>query len=137
MNNAPQIFHNKADCKTNFISYPNELFAAINNIFSRTESIVLLTWLGCKGDGSFSPNISYMLKMTGIKTAENYYRIKRDLIGTKYVEESEGGAIHINTEEIISAWQNGIAKQDRKKEREQEREKRKKPKANRNPDSGV
>lgn len=122
MYKAPQIFHDKPEkVNTSFLMYPNSLFAAINNIFSRNEAIVLLTWLGCKGDGSFSPNISYILKMTGIKTPENYYRIKRDLIKSQYVEEDEQGAIYINTEKIIEAWENGTTKSDRKKEREEKK----------------
>ena len=120
---APQIFHDKEDKPPNFVMYPNDLFAAINNIFSRNEAIVLLTWLGCKGDGSFSPNISYILKMTGINTAENYYRIKKDLTSSIYVEEEDGN-IHIDTNKIIKAWKNGTTKEDRKKEREESKKKR-------------
>ena len=127
MQNIPQIFHDKEDKPPNFVMYPTDLFAAINNIFSRNEAIVLLTWLGCKGDGSFSPNISYILKMTGINTAENYYRIKKDLTSSVYVEEEDGN-IHINTDKIIKAWKNGTTKEDRKKEREESKKKRfKKP----------
>lgn len=117
---APQIFHNKEERpQNNFILYPNDLFAAINTIFSGSEAIVLLTWLGCKGDGSFSPNISYMLKLTGISKAENYYRVKRNLLNSSYVEEGDDGSIHIDTTKIINAWKNGITKTDRKKEKKQ------------------
>ena len=126
MYSAPQIFHNKQDKPSSFIMYPNDLFAAINNIFSRNEAIVLLTWLGCKGDGSFSPNISYILKMTGINTAENYYRIKKDLTSSAYIEEGEDGNIYIDTNKIIQAWKDGITKEDRKKEREESKKKRSK-----------
>lgn len=123
---APQIFHDKIEApKNNFVLYPNDLFAAINNIFSPNEATVLLTWLGCKGDGSFVPNISYMLKVTGISTAENYYRIRRGLVDSKYIEEDEEGNIHIDTMKIIQDWEDGVTKADRKKERE-----KKKPKSN-------
>lgn len=115
MYKVPQIFHDKQDIKNNFVMYPNELFSAINNLFSGNEAIVLLTWLGCKGDGSFSPNISYMLKMTGISSPENYYRIKRNLIKSKYVEEDEDGNIHIDTGQIVESWKSGISKSNRKK----------------------
>lgn len=118
MYKAPQIFHDKEEKpKNNFVLFPNDLFAAINNMFSGNEATVLLTWLGCKGDGSFSPNISYILKTTGISTPENYYRIKRDLIGSKYVEEDEDGNIHIDTARIIKAWMDGATKADRRKEK--------------------
>lgn len=128
MQNIPQIFHDKKDKPPTFVMYPNDLFAAINNIFSRNEAIVLLTWLGCKGDGSFSPNISYILKMTGINTAENYYRIKKDLTSSSYVEEGEDGNIYIDTNKIIKSWRNGTTKEDRKKEREESKKRRaKKP----------
>lgn len=114
MYKAPQIFHDKSDKEKQFVMYPNNLFEAINNMFTRNEAIVLLTWLGCKGDGSFSPNISYMLKMTGINSPENYYRIKRNLIKTKYVDEGEYGSIYIDTNKIIEDYKNGINKSNRK-----------------------
>jgi hypothetical protein len=115
MYKVPQIFHDKEDVKTNFVMYPSDLFSAINNLFSGNEAVVLLTWLGCRGDGSFSPNISYMLKMTGISSPENYYRIKRNLIKTKYVEEDEYGNIHIDTTQIIESWKSGVSKAKPKK----------------------
>ena len=124
MYQSPQVFHDKEDKPSKFIMYPNDLFSAINNIFSRNEAVVLLTWLGCKGDGSFSPNISYILKMTGINTAENYYRIKKDLTSSIYVEEDEEGNIYIDTNKIIQAWKKGVTKEDRKKEREESKRQR-------------
>lgn len=124
MYNCPQVFHDKEDVKSNFVMYPSDLFAAINNIFSRNEAIVLLTWLGNKGDGSFSPNIQYIMNMTGIRTPENYYRIKRDLLGSKYVAENEYGGIHVDTTAIVSDWKQGVSKQDRKQEREASRQRR-------------
>jgi len=124
---SPKVFHNKEpQPKSNYVLYPNELFSAINNIFSRNESLVLLTWLGGKGDGSFTPNINYILKMTGIKTAENYYRIKKDLVTSKYAYEDEEGCIHVYVDNILDDYKNGISKTDRKKEREKSKEKRKK-----------
>lgn len=122
---APQIFHDKEETpKKSFVLYPNDLFAAINTIFSGSEAIVLLTWLGCKGDGSFSPNISYILKMTGISKAENYYRVKRNLANSPYVSEDEHGNIYVNTVKIVEAWKNGVTKTDRKKEKKEERQSR-------------
>lgn len=124
---APQIFHDKEETpKNNFILYPNDLFAAINTIFSGNEVIVMLTWLGCKGDGSFAPHISYMLKMTGISKAENYYRIKRNLVNSPYVSEDENGNIYIDTVKIIEAWKNGVTRTERKKEKKEERQSRSK-----------
>jgi hypothetical protein len=122
---SPQIFHDKVEKpKNNFILYPNDLFSAINTIFSGSEAIVLLAWLGCKGDGSFAPNISYILKLTGISKAENYYRVKRDLVNSPYVEEDEEGNIHVDTAKIISAWKSGTTKANRKEEKRKERESR-------------
>ena len=63
---APQIFHDKEDKPSNFVMYPTDLFAAINNIFNGNEAKVMLTLLGCKGDGSFSPSLTYMQKMAGM-----------------------------------------------------------------------
>lgn len=121
-----QIFHDKEEKpKSNFILYPNDLFSAVNTIFSGSEAIVLLAWLGCKGDGSFSPNISYILKLTGISKPENYYRVKRNLVNSPYIEEDEDGNIHIDTTKIISAWKNGVTKANRKEEKKKERANRK------------
>lgn len=103
---SPQVFHDKEDRPKSFVMYPTELFSAINNLCSGNETKVLLTLLGCKGDGSFSPNISYMLKTTGINSPENYYRVKKDLARAKYVEEDKNGNIYINTAQIIEAWKN-------------------------------
>ncbi len=120
MYKSPQIFHDKIEKpKNNFVLYPNDLFAAINTMFSGTESAVLLAWLGCKGDGSFAPNISYILKLTGISKPENYYRVKRELIKTPYVSEDEDGNIHIDTTKIVEAWKSGVTRANRKEERKQ------------------
>ena len=120
MYKSPQIFHDKIEKpKNNFVLYPNDLFAAINTMFSGTESAVLLAWLGCKGDGSFAPNISYILKLTGISKPENYYRVKRELIKTPYVSEDEDGNIHIDTTQIVEAWKSGMTKAQRKEKRKQ------------------
>jgi len=119
-----QIFHDKEEKpKNNFILYPNDLFSAVNAIFSGREAIVLLAWLGCRGDGSFSPNISYILKLTGISKPENYYRVKRDLINSPYVEEDEDGNIHIDTTKLIAAWKSGVTKADRKEEKKKHKPK--------------
>lgn len=123
---APQVFHDKEDKPKSFVMYPTELFAAINNLFSKSEATVLLTWLGCKGDGSFSPNISYMLKMSGIDKAENYYRTKKDLSTSEYVQEDDQGNLYINTTKILEAYQRGVTKAQRKVERERSKAKRKK-----------
>ena len=124
-----QVFHDKEEKpKNNFVLYPNDLFSAVNTIFSGNEAIVLLAWLGCKGDGSFSPNISYILKLTGISKPENYYRVKRNLVNSPYIDEDEDGNIYINTEMIIEAWINGTTKADRKKEKKKERDSRPKAK---------
>ena len=118
MYKSPQIFHNKEEKPpNNFVLYPNDLFSAINTIFSGSEAIVLLAWLGCKGDGSFTPNISYILKLTGISKAENYYRVKRNLLNSPYAEEDEDGNIHIDTDKIIAAWKSGTTRKDRKEEK--------------------
>ena len=70
----PQIFHNKEEKSKNFVVYPSDLFAAINNQLSGNEAKVLLALLGCKGDGSFCPSTAYMQKMTGISQPNNYYK---------------------------------------------------------------
>ena len=55
---APQLFHDKPDPKkgANFMFYPQDLLRAINHLCTYNEQRLLLTLLGCKGDGSFSPS---------------------------------------------------------------------------------
>lgn len=60
--NAPQIFHDKEDKTKTYVAYPTDLFVKINNIFTYNEQKILLTLLGCKGDGSFSPQYSIYVK---------------------------------------------------------------------------
>ena len=106
MQGAPQIFHNKEDKSKNFVTYPVELFAAINTIFSGNEAKIMFTLLGCKGDGSFSPSVSYMQKMTGITKPNNYYKTKKQLEINGYIETDENGNLYIDTQRIIDEYQN-------------------------------
>ncbi|MGN5455179.1 MAG: hypothetical protein ACI4XN_04270 [Candidatus Kurthia intestinigallinarum] len=103
---APQIFHDKGDPKSNFLIFPSDLFAAINNIFSGNEAKVLLTLIGCKGDGSFSPSTQYMLDMTGISKPNNYFKIRKQLETNGYIEIDEQGNLYIDTKKIIDRYQN-------------------------------
>ena len=103
---APQIFHDKEDEPTNFILIPSDLFTAINNLCSGNEQKILLTLLGCKGDGSFSPSSKYMLQMTGITQPNNYYRARKDLEVKGYIETDEQGNLHIDTKNILNKYYN-------------------------------
>ena len=102
-NPTPQIFHNKEDKPKQYVIYPTELFSAINTLFSGNEAKVLLTLLGCKGDGSFSPSIEYMLNTTGISKSNHYYTIRKELTKKKYIEELDGD-IYIDTNKIIEEY---------------------------------
>ena len=104
----PQIFHDKEDKPKAFSIYPNELLAAINNLLSGNEAKVLLVLLGCKGDGSFSPSVTYMQKMTGITQPNNYYRARKNLEKKGYVTTDEKGNIYIDTQKIISEAKNEL-----------------------------
>ena len=106
MNNAPQIFHDKEDPKSNFVIFPSDLFAAINTLFSGNESKLLLTLLGCKGDGSFSPSTTYMQKMTGISKPNNYFKIRKQLEDKGYIQIDKEGNLYINTKQIMKQYQN-------------------------------
>lgn len=100
---APQVFHDKENNPQNFVMYPTELFAAINCLCSGNETKVLLTLLGCKGDGSFSPSTQYMLDMTGISKANHFHSTRKSLKDKKYIEEQDGD-IYINTKFILSEY---------------------------------
>ena len=100
MQKAPQVFHDKEDQPKTFVVYPLDLFAAVNSIFNGNEAKIILTLLGCKGDGSFSPSTAYMQKITGITKPNNYYKIRKQLEDKGYIEIDEQGNLHINTERI-------------------------------------
>ena len=98
---APQIFHDKDERPKSFVAYPLDLFSKINSTFTYNEQKVLLTLLGCKGDGSFSPSTQYMLKMTGISKPYHYFEIRKQLIDSGYIEEKDGD-LYISVEKILS-----------------------------------
>lgn len=104
---APQVFHNKENKPENFVMYPTELFIAINNLCSGNESKVLLTLLGCKGDGSFAPSTQYMLNVTGIPKANNFCSIRKSLTEKEYLKEKDGN-IHVNIPKIIFDYQSKL-----------------------------
>ena len=97
---APQIFHDKEERNKDYVACPTDLFAKINNIFSYNEQKILLTFLACKGDGSFSPSTKYMLKMTGISTPNHYFKVRKQLIDSGYIEEKDS-CLYINVEKIL------------------------------------
>ena len=106
MNNPPQIFHDKEDNPPNFILIPSDLFAAINHLCNGNESKILLTLLGCKGDGSFSPSAQYVQKMTGISQPNNYYKIRKKLEAKGYIETDAKGNLYIDSNKILKQYQN-------------------------------
>lgn len=106
MNSPPQIFHDKEDHPPNFILIPTDLFAAINTLFNGNESKILLTLLGCKGDGSFSPSTQYVQKMTGISQSNNYYKIRKQLENKGYIETDSKGNLYIDSNKILKQYQN-------------------------------
>lgn len=105
MQNAPQVFHDKPDKSKSFVSYPADLFAAVNQICNGNEAKVLLTLLGCKGDGSFAPSTAYVQKMTGITKPNNYYRARKQLEDKGLIKTDEQGNIYIDTQVILAKAQ--------------------------------
>ena len=118
----PQIFHDKEDKPKSYLIYPSELFSAINNQLSGNEAKVLLTLLGCKGDGSFSPSTAYMQKMTGITKPNNYYKTRKQLEDKGYIQVDENGNIYIDTQKIINQSKTKDAKQKEVDERSESSE---------------
>lgn len=112
---APQIFHDKDEHPKNFVAYPLDLFSKINSTFTYNEQKVLLTLLGCKGDGSFSPSTQYMLRMTGISKPNHYFKVRKQLIDSGYIEEKDGD-LYISVEKILKATKD--AKQSKEKSSE-------------------
>lgn len=101
---APQVFHDKEDKPNQFVMYPTELFTAINNLCPGNEAKILLTLLGCKGDGSFSPSTQYMLHTTGITKPNHFFSIRKKLTEKEYLKELDGN-IHVNIPKIIFDYQ--------------------------------
>ena len=97
----PQIFHDKEDKPAPCVLYPTTLFAAITKLCNGNEAKVLLTLLGCKGDGSFSPSNQYMLKMTGITKANHYHSVRKSLTEKGFLEEKDGD-IYVSVAKILA-----------------------------------
>lgn len=108
---APQLFHDKKDPRKGeaFVFYPRELLQAINNLCTYNEQKLLLTLLGCKGDGSFSPSTEYILGMSGITKPNHYYAARKNLEERNYIEVKDG-AIHVSTERILDDYKKGERK---------------------------
>lgn len=100
---APQIFHDKPEKTKNFVAYPSDLFAAINQICNGNEAKVLLTLLGCKGDGSFAPSTAYVQRMAGITQPNNYYKTRKALENKGFIRTDEKGNLYISTKKILAS----------------------------------
>lgn len=111
---APQVFHDKPETSKNFVAYPVELFAAINQTCNGNEAKILLTLLGCKGDGSFSPSTAYMMRMAGITQPNNYYKIRKSLENKGFIRTDEKGNLYISIQRIL-----GEAKLNEQKRKEE------------------
>ena len=99
---APQIFHDKPETSKNFVAYPVELFAAINQTCNGNEAKILLTLLGCKGDGSFSPSTAYVLRMSGMSQPNNYYKTRKQLEAKGFIKTDQEGNLYIDTKKILA-----------------------------------
>lgn len=99
---APQVFHDKQDKPKNFMVYPSDLFAAINQICNGNEAKILLTLLGCKGDGSFAPSTAYVQRMSGITQPNNYYKTRKQLEKKGLIRTDEQGNLYISTKKILA-----------------------------------
>ena len=111
---APQLFHDKPDPKKgeNFMFYPQDLLRAINHLCTYNEQRLLLTLLGCKGDGSFSPSTEYILDMTGITKACHYFAVRKALESRGYIKLTDG-SIFVQTQVILDDYQKGERKRPR------------------------
>lgn len=113
---APQLFHDKPDPKKGerFMSYPQDLLQAINHLCTYNEQRLLLTLLGCKGDGSFSPSTDYILDMTGITKACHYFSVRKSLENRGYLK-LEDGVIFVQTQVILEDYEKGERKRAKHK----------------------
>lgn len=113
---APQLFHNKKDPKKgeSFVFYPKELLQAINHLCTYNEQRLLLTLLGCKGDGSFSPSIDYILSISGITKPNHYYAARKSLEDKGYLEIKDGD-IYVSPDIILDDYRKGKRKNPKPK----------------------
>ena len=111
-----QLFHDKPDPKQGdmFFVYPPDLLKAINHLCTYNEQRVLLTLLGCKGDGSFSPSAEYMLSMTGITKTSHYFSVRKDLEDREYIKV-EDGSMFVQTNRILEDHKKGKRKEPKAK----------------------
>lgn len=96
--------------------YPSDLFAAINQICNGNEAKVLLTLLGCKGDGSFTPSTAYVQRMSGITQPNNYYRARKALEKKGLIQTDKEGNLYINTKQIVAQAKKQEAERQKEKE---------------------
>ena len=94
--------------------YPKDLLRAINHLCTYNEQRLLLTLLGCKGDGSFSPSTEYILDMTGITKACHYFAVRKELEKRGYLKITDG-SIFVQTQVILDDYQKGERKQAKPK----------------------
>lgn len=120
---APQLFHDKPDPKKgeNFMFYPQDLLRAINHLCTYNEQRLLLTFLGCKGDGSFSPSTEYILDMTGITKACHYFVVRKELEKRGYLKLTDG-SVFVQTQVILDDYQKGERKRPKPKKAETQAE---------------
>lgn len=69
----------------------------------------MLALLGCKGDGSFSPSLQYMQKVTGITKPNNYYKVRKQLENEGYISTDQYGNLYIDTQKIIEKYKKSEA----------------------------
>ena len=108
---APQLFHDKPDPQKGdrFVFYPQDLLKAINHLCTYNEQRLLLTLLGCKGDGSFSPSTEYILDQTGITKPCHYFSVRKDLENKGYLK-IEDGCVFVQTQSILRDYSKGEKK---------------------------
>ena len=99
--------------------YPQDLLRAINHLCTYNEQRLLLTLLGCKGDGSFSPSTEYILDMTGITKACHYFAVRKALEKRGYIKMTDG-SIFVQTQLILDDYQKGERRQPKPKPKKNE-----------------
>jgi hypothetical protein len=82
------------------ITISKDLAVAINNLCSGSEVKVLLSVLGF---GAAKPSTIQMQKLTGISQANNYFRVRKQLVDLGYLIIDENG-MHVNADKILSDY---------------------------------
>ncbi len=99
---APKILYDTGKLNANnSVAYPISLLTIVNNNCTYSEQKILLALLSYEGDGSCSPSIQEILKITGITQPNHYFKIRKTLEKKGYLVINDK-TIYVDIDRIMS-----------------------------------